>query len=308
MESNVMHTPISATVWERLVCSDCGHALQKSPQGAQCPNCKLEYLYTSAGALDMRLQRPKTYPLQFQLGTPLLPDTGFDFGPLAMNPAAVVDYRRAEVPRHLTHELLSYFPRAKSDHSLMLDLGCGGGIHRSVCEQAGFEWVGLDYEAAGAQILGDGQSLPFMDATFEFVLCVTVLQYIRYPFVMVREVKRVLKPGGMFIGTVAFLEPSHGTSFYHHTHLGTYNLLHYAGFKVEKLAPSERWSVLKALANMGLFYRMPDALSEAIVWPLQKMHELWWRAGGWATHRPLRDVRLRNFTGSFSFVASRGAG
>jgi hypothetical protein len=105
---------------------------------------------------------------------------------------------------------------------------------------------------------------------------------------------------------VAFLEPSHGTSFYHHTHLGTFNSLNSAGFRIEKLAPSERWGVLKALANMGLFYRMPDALSEAIVLPLQWLHELWWRAGAWATHKPLRDVRLRNFTGSFTFIASKG--
>jgi SAM-dependent methyltransferase len=256
----------------------------------------------------MRLQRPKKTSLEFELGKAPLPPPGFEFGPLRMNPRPEVDYRQAQVPRHLTPEILSYFPRARADHSLMLDLGCGAGIHRDVSERAGFEWVGLDYDSAGAQILGDAHSLPFLDSTFDFVLCVTVMQYIRYPFVMSRDVHRVLKPGGKFIGTVAFLEPSHGTSFYHHTHLGTFNSLEYAGFTVEKLAPGERWSVLTALANMGLFYGMPHALSEAIVAPLQLMHELWWKIGGLVTHRDLRDVRLRHFTGSFTFVASKPAG
>ncbi|MGE5073928.1 MAG: class I SAM-dependent methyltransferase [Anaerolineae bacterium] len=302
-----MTQSLSSNVWQCLSCPFCGHELHASPTGAVCSNCHEEYGYSRSGALDLRLRRPKKYPLELELGTPLETDPGFQFSALAMNPVAEVDYAHSAIPRHLTREILSYFPKARSSNSLMLDLGCGGGIHKEVCEQAGYEWVGLDYDSEGAQILGDAQSLPFQDATFEFVLCVTVLQYIRYPFVMTREVHRVLKPGGRLVGTVAFLEPSHGTSFYHHTHLGTYNSLHSAGFRVERLAPSERWSVLKALANMGLFYRMPDPLAEAIVLPLQWLHELWWRVGAWATHKPLRDVRLRNFTGSFTFIASKSS-
>ena len=176
-----------------------------------------------------------------------------------------------------------------------------------VCEQAGFEWVGLDYDAAQAPILGDGHALPFKDATFEVILCVTVLQYIRYPFVMMREAYRALKPRGKIIGTVAFLEPSHGTSFYHHSHLGTLNSLQHAGFKVEKLAPSKEWTVLMALAHMGLFYGLPKPISQAIVWPLQSLHQLWWKAGGLATGKNLEDLRIRNFTGSFTFVGTKEA-
>jgi SAM-dependent methyltransferase len=187
----------------------------------------------------------------------------------------------------------------------MLDLGCGNGVHKELGEQAGFDWVGLDYEAPDAPILGDAHALPFEDNTFDFIMCVTVLQYVRYPFVAMREACRVLKPGGKIIGTVAFLEPSHGTSFYHHTHLGIYNILQQGGFIVQKIAPQEHWPVLKALASMGLFFRMPRALAQAIVFPLQLFHQFWWQAGSLLSGRKLENIRHRHFTGSFTFIASK---
>jgi SAM-dependent methyltransferase len=300
-----MPQPLSENVWKRLVCSSCGHSLEPASQGAICPGCGVLFSYTESGSLDLRLRGPKTFTDTFTLGTPLLPPAGFSFEPLKPNPAPEVDFSEIPAPRHLTKGILSYFPRAKVEGSLMLDLGCGKAVHKEVGERAGFEWVGLDYEAPEAQILGDAQALPFQDETFDFILCVTVVQYVRYPFVMIREANRVLKPGGKLIGTVAFLEPSHGTSFYHHTHLGTYNLLRHGGFEVEKLAPSVEWSVLQALASMGMFFRMPRRAAQTIVLPLEMFHRLWWRAGELLSGKSLENQRIRHFTGSFTFIASK---
>ena len=189
----------------------------------------------------------------------------------------------------------------------MLDVGCGEAVHKEACTHAGFEWVGMDYSARRAPMLADAHSIPFEDETFEFVLCVTVLQYVQFPFVAVREAFRVLKPGGLLIGTVAFLEPSHGTSFYHPSHVGTYNLLQDAGFTIHKISPFRDWPALKALASMGLFFRMPRPIAQAVVAPLQLFHTLWWRLGSLLTGADLERDRLNHFAGSFSFIASKGA-
>ena len=296
---------ISQAVWNRLRCVECGGPLEQADGGAKCRLCETSYPETEHGSLDLRLKRPKAYPIEFKLGNPPLTEHSFTSEPLKLHPAPEVDFSDVRVPRHLTRELLSHFPKARSAGSLALDLGCGEAVHQEVCARAGFEWVGIDYQARKAPILGDAQSIPFEDATFDFVLCVTVLQYVQFPFVAAREIFRVLKPGGVLIGSVAFLEPSHGTSFYHPSHVGTYNLLQDAGFTVRRIAPFADWPALKALASMGLFFRMPRSIAQALVAPLQLFHRLWWRLGALVTGHDLERDRLNHFSGSFSFIASR---
>ena len=272
-----------------------------------CTVCGQEYRYTDRGQLDLRLRKVKPLHLQFQLGEKIQDAKRVIRSKLPRNPRPEVDFSTLKVPWHLSEELLSYFPRAKPEKSLMLDLGCGSTIHRRICEHAGFDYVGLDYDSPKAMILGDAQALPFKDNSFQFILSVAVLEHIRYPFVMMKEAYRVLKPGGMFIGTVAFLEPFHGDSFYHHTHLGTLNSLRFAGFNVEAIAPVRGWSVLLAQATMALFPKLPRAISRSLIFPLDKLHRLWWRLGYALTgsRTSSEEYRLLRTAGAFSFIASK---
>lgn len=288
-----------------LMCPTCGGALHQLNHGFVCDRCAALYEYTVSGALDLRFSGIKKYQYEFKLGTPLLPSAGFHFGVLSQNNAPEVDYSNFDVPHHLSSEIISHFPKAKSAGSLMLDLGCGTAIHRDVCEHAGFEYVGLDYDSIGAPILGDAHSLPFKDESFDFVLSVAVLEHIRFPLVMMKEVNRVLKPKGVFIGSVAFLEPFHQGSFYHHTHLGTFNSLNESGLKIEAVCPSDKWSVLVAQATMGLFPKMPRFLSRLIVAPVQAIHRAWWWIGGIVSNKATEEVRITNTTGAFTFIARK---
>lgn len=300
----------SPRIVDRLWCHWCGGQLQVGPQGAECA-CGARYPRTARGTLDLRPRRSKKYPLEFQVGTDLPVDSSLRFEPLQPNEAAEVDFTGARVPHHMTRPLMSYFPRAASQDSLMLDLGCGNGVHREICELAGFEWVGVDYDPdSDASLLADAHALPFEEASFEFVLSIATLHLLRYPHVVLQEIRRVLQPGGVFVGTVAFLEPFHDGGFYHHTHLGILNSLQSAGFEVQRVAPSLEWSALNAQAQMALFPRMPPLLSRSIVYPTQLLHKLWWKVGSAVTHNPnaTEAVRVRNTTGAFAFVARAAGG
>jgi ubiquinone/menaquinone biosynthesis C-methylase UbiE len=76
-----------------------------------------------------------------------------------------------------------------------LDIGCGDGyfLKRSKCE----ECFGLD------KILGDNiaDRLEFPDAYFDYVTLLAVIEHVHDPAGMIKEIARVLKPGGRLIMT-----------------------------------------------------------------------------------------------------------
>lgn len=298
--------PLPETVWAILTCPGCGGPLDRIPSGARCGACGIDYGAAATGQLDLRLQRPKPFILEGTLETPLFPEGGIEFRPLPDRPAPEVDLSRFAGPCHLPMDLRTYLPRAPRPGSLALDLGCGTQVHKEVCEYAGFEYVGLDYAAKEAMLLGDGQALPFRGEAFDFILSIAVFEHIRHPLVAMREAFRVLRPGGVFLGTIAFQEPFHSNSFYHHSHLGTLNALQFGGFQVHRIAPTEPfWSALDALANMGLYPGSPRWLAKSLVAPQRLLHRLWWWAGGKVDPNATNENRMLKNSGAVIFVAER---
>jgi ubiquinone/menaquinone biosynthesis C-methylase UbiE len=49
---------------------------------------------------------------------------------------------------------------------------------------------------------GDIESMPFADATFETVVCTEVLEHVPHPESALAEMRRVLRPGGLLLGSV----------------------------------------------------------------------------------------------------------
>ena len=94
-------------------------------------------------------------------------------------------------------------------------------------------------------VTGDGEKMTFPDASFDTVLSIQVLEHTFDPLAMVREISRVLRPGGAAI----FLIPQ--TSVLHHPPKHYYNFTRFwmlkaadvAGLKIVELTPlGGRWS------------------------------------------------------------------
>ena len=93
----------------------------------------------------------------------------------------------------------------------VLDLGCAGGFMAEALDERGARVTGIDpaedaIEAARAHAgqrritydVGVGEALPYGDNCFDAVVCVDVLEHVRDLAQVIREVARVLQPGGIF--------------------------------------------------------------------------------------------------------------
>ncbi len=70
--------------------------------------------------------------------------------------------------------------------------------------------TGIDVRAgAGVDVVASVYSIPFKDAAFDIVLCISVLEHLEEPAKAIEEMKRVLKPGGKIIVSVPFMYPIH---------------------------------------------------------------------------------------------------
>jgi 2-polyprenyl-6-hydroxyphenyl methylase/3-demethylubiquinone-9 3-methyltransferase len=95
----------------------------------------------------------------------------------------------------------------------VLDIGCGGGYSCEFLAERGAIVSGIDQSqeciiaaqshAKTKQLAidyqyGYAESLPYGDRSFDVVVCVDVLEHVANPQQTVREIHRVLKPGGTF--------------------------------------------------------------------------------------------------------------
>ena len=100
------------------------------------------------------------------------------------------------------------------DGKKLLDVGCGDGAMAFDLARQGATVTALDAdpsmiaasrrraknEATRAQLVeGDVENLPFDDATFDVVVAVTVLCFVQDAERAVKEIARVLKPGGRLV-------------------------------------------------------------------------------------------------------------
>ncbi|MBW1979977.1 MAG: class I SAM-dependent methyltransferase [Deltaproteobacteria bacterium] len=290
-----------------LACPQCKAVLSETTDGFCCDFCRQQYPVNQRGQLDLRLREPQRRCISVTIGDSKDLSADIQLQRLVRHPRPAVDFSGLPVPPHLDVEILSHFPRATTTKSIALDLGCGSEVHREVLEHCGFAYCGIDYRSPGSTILADAHAIPLADSSVELVLCLAVLEHVRYPLVVSAEISRVMRTGGKLIGTVAFLEPYHDLSFYHPTHLGVADLLSQAGLTVTHLAPSKGWSIFTAAASMALFPKFPKKLSKALMFPTHFLHRLCWKHQyrRTAAYRWSETYRVLSTTAAFTFIASK---
>lgn len=154
------------------------------------------------------------------------------------------------LPKHLDRHLASIAGDDGRGRSI-LEIGCGDRQCEPWFVERNFNYVGsdIDFRGNGPHVLADVHNLPFIDNSFDLVTSMAVAEHLVSPIKAAQEIFRVLKPGGTYFGTSAFVYGFHDkASFHHMSHAGLFYVLRVAGFNVERLWPD--WYYQDAIPEM----------------------------------------------------------
>ncbi len=164
-------------------------------------------------------------------------------------------------PRLVEFYLEKFFSQF-SGAAKVLDLGCGNGdsieLFRSITKDV--IWHGVDIDSSpevkkrvreSDLILSfNGVDLPYSDHYFDLIFCNQALEHVRNPDALINDAFRVLKPNGLFVGSVSYMEPYHSYSIFNFTPYGIVRVFEDAGFDFKEIRPGvDAW----LLINRQLF-------------------------------------------------------
>lgn len=143
--------------------------------------------------------------------------------------------------RAYLHHFLTRAGEAVRPDELVLDAGAGRAPYRALFEHARYETA--DFMAVKNKkyqepdYVCDLASIPVEDGRFDHVVLTQVLEHLPEPSDVLRELHRVMKPGGTLWLTAPLFYAEHERpyDFYRYTRYGLRHLLERQGFEVEEL-------------------------------------------------------------------------
>ncbi|MDB6114577.1 MAG: Methyltransferase type 11 [Lacunisphaera sp.] len=201
--------------------------------------------------------------------------------------APTTPWRRALYELRLLGDLQTNSIRADLADALadfrgaLLDVGCGNSPFRHLLDPAHTRYQGADVQAAADfgyhnpdVVYFDGRVLPFPDASFEAVLCTEVLEHVAAPAEIIREMHRVLKPGGLLLVTIPWSARFHYQPLDYHRYTPSMLAELFAGFATPLIKPrgtdfsSIASKIVVAYARNVLALRPTDAAG-FLAWPFR---------------------------------------
>ncbi len=121
---------------------------------------------------------------------------------------------REPLHEHYEEQLRWVLAQANWQGARVADIGTGKGRFAIACARQGAKVYALDIapemldeagraaKRAGARVRfvrGDAENLPYPDRFFDIVLCMETIMHVPHPEQLVREVARIVRPGGLVI-------------------------------------------------------------------------------------------------------------
>jgi SAM-dependent methyltransferase len=154
-----------------------------------------------------------------------------------------LDPSRTTVGYAVRQPLLEWLSSQQVAGLEILDVGCGDRPYERLFAAAS-RIVGFDIPGnAHADLHGSIDAIPVEDASFDVVVCLQVLEHVPDPAAAVRELRRVVRPGGRVLASTHGIYPYHPNpdDLWRWTHTGLERLFRENG----------EWSSVSARAGAG---------------------------------------------------------
>ena len=163
----------------------------------------------------------------------------------------------------------------------ILDAGAGECIYKKFFPHCHYKSIDLAvgesrWNYANLDYVSPLHDMPIEDEAFDAVLCTQVLEHLEWPRESVKEMYRVLKPGGRLYLTVPMAQNEHQTpyDFFRYTSYGLASICKHAGFKEINTVPMGglwvRWAyelprAMSIFPPSGLRSKNPNAYGIALL-------------------------------------------
>ena len=263
-----------------ICCPFCGSDL-KIGINISCEKCLWEENNIKHN-VNLKLKKPKIISIDQELGSNInsfnrASDRGvynFKFG-FDSNPnGMIIDDKKKKKAQG---KLLSWIPRKEG---IALDIGSANDENlKNYTKMAGLQLVRCDYDNPNADLLVDAHSLPFKDNSIDVLINLAVMEHMEFPYIAGREFYRVLKPGGVLLTNVAFLQQHHMSSWYHFTHYGVYSWLTNSGFDEKRFMIDAAGKKYHGIFTTSSLVGIPKFVKSMILNPVFYLHRLLWKIG-----------------------------
>jgi SAM-dependent methyltransferase len=122
---------------------------------------------------------------------------------------------------------------------LVLDVGCGRRPYEKTFFAGASRYIGTDYlsDRSRPDVVSSALDVPFSDNTFDTVVSTEVLEHVPEPLRALKEMHRVLKPGGHLVLSTPMYCPRHEVpyDFFRYPYDGMLYLIKESGLDLVKL-------------------------------------------------------------------------
>jgi SAM-dependent methyltransferase len=151
----------------------------------------------------------------------------------------MLQFDRESVVQFITREL----PPLLRPDSLILDAGSGSEqeqFFREMLRTSGAQAHACDIvPRQGLDLQADLERMPIDNSSYDLIICTQVLEHVRHPGVVCKELFRMLKAGGHLLITVPQGQEMHDlpNHYFNYTYYGIRLVLEEAGFEIVKIEP-----------------------------------------------------------------------